>query len=1556
MKQQSFTTQSALSMYLRVRKLKMVFILFLSLFSFQALYAEEACEIEKIHGQGFSTAISSVVENGDGSHTVSLLVSHDGCPGPGCKSLSHYSVEALPGTYSGIIIEVLSGSMTYGNIVLGPDLGVDPFNGFKIDNISGIGEGLAGEFMVSYTITGGLQNQQTLAKAGPDILLVGFSVEDFEFILDCNNLNIFPYYAPPAGGKIFNSLIGPELTSLYNTFTSTGTAVSDNIFRIDEQVVLIRVFALPGQLNSLANILTSSLYGMTDEIVIPELNAITGWFPITNLLMINSLENEVNYARPEYPPQSNRGLVTTQGDISMRSYIARDAFNLSGAGVKLGVLSDSYNKLFGNPANDDILKGDLPGIGIDPDGNLVPNPVNDTDVEVLKDYPYMGSDEGRAMLQIIHDIVPEANLAFRTGFINSVDFAQGIMELKDAGCNIIVDDITYITEPFFRDGLVAQAVNTVVAEGVTYFSAAGNFGSKSYENMFYPGDAPSGLPGVAHNFAGNDGYDIFQSISMEQGNYLIVMQWDDGSDPGTTNTDLDIYLTNNDGNTLFGFNRVNIGGDPIEVLPFTVGPGGAQANLVILKAEGAENVRFKYIVFRGQLTMEEYANVGNSTIVGQANAEGAIAVGAVLYSNTPEFGVDLPTIASFSSRGGTLIDGVDRQKPEITAPNGVYTTVDLGGFSFEGDLFPRFYGTSAAAPHAAGVAAFLFEARSKFYNNTISPAELREILTTTALDMDGPGYDPASGFGFIQADAALLTLANPSPLILGLAYDTTLMPGYDSILITITGKYLTDGSKIYFNGEELESETIIVDDSVAMSIVPPFEELYPAIQVYNPPMAQTNGTDGGLSNSLYFTSKEIILITIDNKNKKYGEILPEFTASYSVESLDGSSTLTEAGLTEDEIARILSIPFEALNVTPLSNSGLWAITPSLSDPLNPLSGVSPTEVVDQLLLERFEFRFVNGFLDIESLDLLVKPQDATFIYGEPVEGIQFDYVFNDDPDDPLSIPEEVNTQILSLLQTGHATALVNGKATALVNTPATALANRSFMISATALVNSTDLIDVTFENPDLLFDSVALANGLATALVNGHATALVNARALVTGQATALVNGQATALVNAATIGQATALVNTTTVNATSNKEAVIMLTEEDIYILAGIEEGEITLFSMNLIPDNSAGTYWLLAGTLITNNFNVTYEPGTITFLPAPADVRFLEESLTQTYNGNPLSPVVITEPEGLEVEVTYEGLTEAPVNAGVYQIIATVTDPNYVGSASSVFTIDQASLIVSIEDTYIYAGDPLPEFNYIFAGFVNNEDESVLTSLSYSISPDYLGSAGTYQITPQASAMNYHITTIDGILYVNPSGPGTMHIIPKLLCVEQISPYEGYSYIAHFGYINNNNVGVYVPIGPDNFLNSVGNYDGTALPQYFLPGNHSFYIPFDGTELTWTIASFNGGGQKVTLFRTARHNSPACNKSEALNGFDESVDDYNVVRIYPNPASNRVYLKMEEKRMNSAELRFFDVLGNQVPVEVSRTGGDLMEISLAGVRAGVYFIQVKNSRSAEIFRIVKH
>ena len=98
------------------------------------------------------------------------------------------------------------------------------------------------------------------------------------------------------------------------------------------------------------------------------------------------------------------------------------------------------------------LNGLLPGAPDNPDSNYIP-------VKVLQDLPGGGSDEGRAMLQVVHGIAPKARLDFRTGFISPGDFAQGILQLQKDSCNIIVDDVTYITEPFFPDGVVAQAAN-----------------------------------------------------------------------------------------------------------------------------------------------------------------------------------------------------------------------------------------------------------------------------------------------------------------------------------------------------------------------------------------------------------------------------------------------------------------------------------------------------------------------------------------------------------------------------------------------------------------------------------------------------------------------------------------------------------------------------------------------------------------------------------------------------------------------------------------------------------------------------------------------------------------------------------------------------------------------------------------------------------------------------------------------------------------------------------------------------------------------------------------
>jgi hypothetical protein len=135
----------------------------------------------------------------------------------------------------------------------------------------------------------------------------------------------------------------------------------------------------------------------------PHTFVITGFFPIVNLPQLNA-NPLIEYVRPLYPPISNAGQVTTQGDMTMRSNFVRSRFGLDGSGVKIGVVSDSYNAKL--EAQNDVDQGDLPGVKSNGQPNENPEPV-----QVLQDTK--GNDEGRAMLQIVHDIAPPASLPMR---------------------------------------------------------------------------------------------------------------------------------------------------------------------------------------------------------------------------------------------------------------------------------------------------------------------------------------------------------------------------------------------------------------------------------------------------------------------------------------------------------------------------------------------------------------------------------------------------------------------------------------------------------------------------------------------------------------------------------------------------------------------------------------------------------------------------------------------------------------------------------------------------------------------------------------------------------------------------------------------------------------------------------------------------------------------------------------------------------------------------------------------------------------------------------------
>ncbi len=490
-----------------------------------------------------------------------------------------------------------------------------------------------------------------------------------------------------------------------------------------------------------------------------------------------------------------------QGDIALQSDLARQKFAVDGTGITIGVVSDSYNAL-ADPANLGTT-----GAGLD-QASCDPFFVNDCDlprgINVLADDPF-GTDEGRAMLQILHDVAPGADLAFSTAGNSEVQMAEAIRRLRDAGSDVIVDDIGFITEPFFEDGIISRAVDEVANDGVVYTSAAGNEGTNSYESEFVDSGIPGLLGTTLHDFNPGNGVDPFMRVAVPFNTVLtMTLQWDQpfaSLHAGASSaSDVDIFLYGLDQQTrLASAATNNVGGDPLETLFFfnnavrdldSDGFIDEEFYLSIGHASGPAPDLLKIVSF-GTATFEEF-QTDSSTSWGHPNAEGAISVAASAYFLTPQYGVNPPIVNDFSSLGGMpiLFDAGGnrlstpdvRLKPDVTGPDHVNTTFfgvdvveDLDSIGGMAEL-PNFPGTSAAAPHIAGVAALMLENAGG--PGSLSPNQVAAVLRATAIDItermnpnllqnvlgfslptediiDGAGFDFFSGFGFVDAAAAV---------------------------------------------------------------------------------------------------------------------------------------------------------------------------------------------------------------------------------------------------------------------------------------------------------------------------------------------------------------------------------------------------------------------------------------------------------------------------------------------------------------------------------------------------------------------------------------------------------------------------------------------------------------------------------------------------------------------------------------------------------------------------------------------------------------------------------
>lgn len=511
-------------------------------------------------------------------------------------------------------------------------------------------------------------------------------------------------------------------------------------------------------------------------------NSVSGVLPFDRIDALNSCRH-LALARPAMVASHqqlgergrvdrSRGSVTSQGLAAMSA--DRLPRSVDGAGTSVGIIADSFDCTGGGHAQD-LASGDLPAeVAI----------LDDTNTESC-------TDEGRALAQIVHDVAPRSRLGFHTGFNGQADFAEAILELADDfGADVIVDDVLYFDEPFFQDAPIARAIDAVRDEGVVYVAAAGNASRRSYDAPF----RDSGQTGFyqalgetrRHDFDPGPGVDVFETLTLPPSAVtILLLQWDEpfvsastASPPVGAASDYDLIVYNTETPVPMRFADVfarsdsfNVGGDALEAVVLR-NPGAAPLDVYLAIErfklpgfDGPDVGHMKIIDFFTRVA-REWDTGGGGTSFGHANARGAIAVGAAAWFHTPRFGVAPPLLEPFSSAGGVpiLIDGtgerlpapVLRETPDLVAPDGVNTSFYAapGDIAEDADAFPNFFGTSAAAPHVAGVAALL-QGRA---GGGAAPEEIERLLEATAVDLSAPGYDLDAGHGLLDARAALKAL------------------------------------------------------------------------------------------------------------------------------------------------------------------------------------------------------------------------------------------------------------------------------------------------------------------------------------------------------------------------------------------------------------------------------------------------------------------------------------------------------------------------------------------------------------------------------------------------------------------------------------------------------------------------------------------------------------------------------------------------------------------------------------------------------------------------------
>ena len=526
-----------------------------------------------------------------------------------------------------------------------------------------------------------------------------------------------------------------------------------------------------------------------DPARLPELSdlpGVTSVVPVVQPVNTGALAPKSIVGPTAAPADDSCRAIPVEADGPLRTELARETFGVDGTGVTVGIISDSYGLTSEvTTPEQDVALGVLPGPG---------NPCGyETPVEVLVEGS-SGDDEGRGMAQLVHGIAPGAKLMFASGWDGPNAFAESIIELAEAGADIIVDDLGYATETYFQQGLISRAIAHVRAQGIAYYTSAGNANAvgdedgpsaglpiSSWQTPAFRGtecpewvEAPEGMTEYdCLDFDPTSGEDPVEQLGLN-GRYSpqLLLSWGEPIDGVTSGFSLQLY-TADDEPELYSAGFVFDPQIPNQMLSSDGTPPAGDYQLVVVRdlTDGAPNEPAVWIgAFNGAgaIDWREYDRSAGDDVVGPVTfghpADGSgVGVAAADWRtpNEPE---------SFTSPGpGTVLFAPDDpasttpaaalpepqrvQAPVIAGVDGTRTSF----FGGPGDGLYRFYGTSAAAPNVAATHALAAQ-----YAPAIDADTVTDLMVETAAAMTNPfagvlldedvfGAGLADGYGLLAA-------------------------------------------------------------------------------------------------------------------------------------------------------------------------------------------------------------------------------------------------------------------------------------------------------------------------------------------------------------------------------------------------------------------------------------------------------------------------------------------------------------------------------------------------------------------------------------------------------------------------------------------------------------------------------------------------------------------------------------------------------------------------------------------------------------------------------------